>query len=39
MWGQDWSSLITLLVDDHINLDQRMLKKNWTVYDMARIAM
>lgn len=35
MWGQDWSSLLPLLIEDSINLDERMLRKNWTVHSMV----
>lgn len=37
MWGQDWSPLLPLLLQDEINLDERILKKNWTVHDMVCI--
>ncbi|KAF2889682.1 hypothetical protein ILUMI_16491, partial [Ignelater luminosus] len=37
MWAQDWSSLIPLFVpkNETIDLQENLLKKNWTVHDMV----
>lgn len=39
MWAQDWSSLIPLFVpqNETIDLQENLVKKNWTVHDMVSL--